>query len=67
MPRRSRREDWAKGMPVRPVFLLGKKGKKPSDIVEVPKGDQASQSFKRSVVKEMPKSGMAVRRNVSKK
>ena len=67
MPRHSRRDDWAKGMPVQPVFLPEKKGKKPSDIVEVPKGDQASQSFKRRVVKEMLKSGMATRRNVSKK
>ena len=53
-------------MPVQPVFLLEKKGKKPSDIVDIPKGDQASQSFKNSVVKEMLKSGMAVRRNISK-
>ena len=53
-------------MPVQLVFLPKKKGKKPSDIVEIPKGDEASQSFKRSVVKEMLKSGMAVRRNVSR-
>ena len=66
MPRRSRREDWATGIPVQPVYIQEKKGKRPSDIVEIPKGDQASQSFKRSVVKEMLKSGMAVRRNVSK-
>ena len=65
MPRQSRREDRAKGMPVQLVFLP-EKGKKPSDIVEIPKGDQALQSFKRSVVKEMLKSGMAVRRNVCK-
>ena len=44
----------------------GEEGEKPSDIVEIPKGDQASQSFKRSVVKEMFKSRMAVRRNISK-
>ena len=70
MPRQSRREDWAKGMPVQPVFIPQKKGKKPSDTVEtveIPKGDQASESFKRSVVKEMIKSGLAVRKNVSKK
>ena len=48
------------------VFIPDRKGKKPSNIVEIPKDDQASQSFKRSVVKEMLKSGMAVRRNVSK-
>ena len=66
MPRRSRREDLAKGIPVQLVYIPEKKGKKPSDIVEIPKGDQASQSFKRSVVKEMLKSEMAVRRNVSK-
>ena len=66
MPRRSRREDQAKGMPVPLVFLPEKKGKKPSDTIEIPKGDQASQSFKRSVVKEMPKSGM-VKQKVSKK
>ena len=66
MPKRSRREDWAKGMPVQPVFLAEKKGNKPSDIVEIPKGDEASQSFKTLVVKEMLKSGMTVRRNVSK-
>ena len=65
MPRRSRREDRAKGIPVQPVYIPEKKGKKPSDM-EIPKGDQASQSFKRSVVKEMLKSGMAVKRNVSK-
>ena len=41
MPKRSRREDWAKGMPVQPVFLAEKKGNKPSDIVEIPKGDEA--------------------------
>ena len=52
---------------MQPVFLLDKKGKKPSDIVEIPKGDQASQSFKRLVVKEMLKSGMAVKKNISKK
>ena len=70
MPRRSRREDRAKGMPVQPVFIPQKKGKKPSDTVEtveIPKGDQASESFKCSVVKEMIKSGLAVRQNVSKK
>ena len=66
MPRRSRREDQAKGMPVQLVFLPEKKGKKPSDTIEIPKGDQASQSFKRSVVKEMLKSGM-VKQKVSKK
>ena len=66
MPRRSRREDRAKGIPVQPVYIREKKGKRPRDKVEIPKGDQASQSFKRSVVKEMLKSGMAVRRNVSK-
>ena len=66
MPRQSRREDQVKGMPVQPVFLPEKKGKKPSDIVDIPKGDQASQSFKKLVVKEMLKSGMAVRRNISK-
>ena len=66
MPRRSRREDLAKGIPVQLVYIPEKKGKKPSDIVEISKGDQASQSFKRSVVKEMLKSEMAVRRNVSK-
>ena len=44
MPRQSRREDWVKGMPVQPVFLPEKKGKKPSDTVEIPKGDQASQN-----------------------
>ena len=55
-----------KGMLVQPVFLPEKKGSKPSDIVEIPKGDEASQRFKRSVVKEMLKSGMAVRRNVPK-
>ena len=67
MPKRSRREDRAIGMPVQLVFLPEKKGKKPSDIVEIPKGDQASQSFKRSVVKEMLKSRLAVRKNISKK
>ena len=54
-------------MPVQPVFIPQKKGKKPSDTVEtveIPKGDQASESFKRSVVKEMVKSGLAVRRYV---
>ena len=64
MPRQSRREDQAKGMPVQPVFLPQKKGKQPSntvDTVEIPKGDQASESFKHSVVKEMLKSGLAVR------
>ena len=66
MPRRSRREDRAKGMPVQLVFLPEKKGKKPSDTIEIPKGDQTSQSFKRSVVKEMLKSGM-VKQKVSKK
>ena len=66
MPRRSRREDWVKGMPVQLVFLPEKKGKKPSDTIEMPKGDQASQSFKRSVVKGMLKSGM-VKQKVSKK
>ena len=45
------------------VFIPAKKGKKPSDIVDIPKGDQVSQSFKKSVVKEMLKSRMAVRRN----
>ena len=66
MPRRSRREDWAKGMPVQPVFLPQKKGKKTSDTV-IPKGDQASESFKCSVVNEMIKSGLVVRRQVTKK
>ena len=66
MPRRSRREDQAKGMPVQLVFLPEKKEKKPSDTIEIPKGDQASQSFKRSVVKVMLKSGM-VKQKVSKK
>ena len=64
MPRLSRREDQAKGMPMQPVFLPQKKGKKPSDTVEtveIPKGDQVSESFKHSVVKEMIKSGLAVR------
>ena len=55
-----------KGMPVQPVFILEKKGSKPSDIVEIPKGDEVSQRFKRSVIKEMLKSGMAVKRNVPK-
>ena len=54
-------------MPVQPVFLPERKGKKPSNIVEIPKGDEVSQSFKRSVVKEILKSGMAVRKNISKK
>ena len=53
-------------MPVQPVFLPEKKGKKPSNTIEIPKGYQASQSFKRSVVKEMLKSGM-VNQKVSKK
>ena len=66
MPRRSRREDWVKGMPAQLVFLPEKKGKKPSNTIEIPKGDQASLSFKRSVVKEMLKSRM-VKRKVSKK
>ena len=51
---------------MQPVYIQEKKGKRPSDKVEIPKGDQASPRFKRSVVKEMLKSGMAVRRNVSK-
>ena len=67
MPKRSWREDWAKSMPLQPVLLPEKKGKKPSDIVEIPKGDPASQSFNSSVVKEMFKSGLAVRKNISKK
>ena len=53
-------------MPVQPVFLPEKKGIKPSDTIEIPKGDQASQSFKRSVDKEMLKSGM-VKQKVYKK
>ena len=55
-----------KGMPGQPVFLPEKKGKKSSDTIEIPKGDQASQSFKRSAVKEMLKSRM-VKRKVTKK
>ena len=51
-------------MPMKPVFLPEMKGSKPSDIV--PKGDEVSQRFKRAVVKEMIKSGMAVKRNVPK-
>ena len=66
MLRRSRREDRVKGMPVQPVFLPEKKGKKPSDTIEIPKGDQAFQSFKRSEVKEMLKSRM-VKQKVTKK
>ena len=66
MPKRSRKEDRVKGMPVQPVFLLEKKGNKPSNTAEIPKGDKVSQRFKRSMVKEMLKSGMAVRRNVPK-
>ena len=66
MPKQSRKEDRVKGMPVQPVFILEKKGSKPSDIVEIPKGDEVSQRFKRSVIKEMLKSGMAVKRNVPK-
>ena len=65
MPKRSRKEDRAKGMPMKPVFLLETKGNKPSDIG--PKGDEVSQRFKRAVVKEMIKSGMAIKRNVPKK
>ena len=67
MPKRSRKEDRAKGMPVQPVFLPEKKGTtKPSDTVAIPKGDEVSETFKRSVVKEMFKSGLAVRRKVPK-
>ena len=64
MPKQSRKEDRVKGMPMKPVFLPETKGSKPSDIV--PKGDEVSQRFKRTVVKEMIKSGMAVKRNVPK-
>ena len=66
MPKWSRKEDRVKGMPVQPVFLMEKKGSKPRDTVEIPKGDEVSQRFKRSVIKEMIKSGLAVRRNVPK-
>ena len=64
MPKRSRKEDRAKGMPMKPVFLPEMKGSKPRDIG--PKGDEVSQRFKRAIVKEMIKSGMAVKRNVPK-
>ena len=64
MPKRSRKEDRVKGMPMKPVFLLEMKGSKPSDIG--PKGDEVSQRFKRAVIKEMIKSSMAVKRNVPK-
>ena len=64
MPKRSRKEDRAKGMPMQPVFLPGTT--KPSDTVAIPKGDEVSETFKRSVVKEMFKSGLAVRRKVPK-
>ena len=53
-----------KGMPMKPVFLPEMKGSKPSDIG--PKGDEVSQRFKRAVIKEMIKSGMAIKRNVPK-
>ena len=66
MPKRSRKKDRAKGMPVQPVFLPEMKGSKPSDTVKIPKGDEVSQRFKKSVVKEMIKSRLAVRRNVPK-
>ena len=66
MPRRSRREDRAKACQCSWYSFLKRKGKKPSDTIEIPKGDQASHSFKRSVVNEMLKSGM-VKRKVSKK
>ena len=64
MPKRLRKEDRVKGMPMKPVFLPKTKASKPSDTV--PKGDEVSQRFKRAVVKEMIKSGMAVKRNVPK-
>ena len=64
MPKQSRKEDRVKGMPMKPVFLPEMKGSKPSDIV--PKGGEVSQRFKRAVVKEIIKSGMAVKRNVPK-
>ena len=64
MPKRLRKEDRAKGMPMKPVFLLEMKGSKPSNIG--PKGDEVSQRFKRAVVNEMIKGGMAVKRNVPK-
>ena len=64
MPKRSRKEDRTKGMPMKPVFLPEMKGSKPSDIVS--KGDEVSQRFKRTVIKEMIKSRMAVKRNVLK-
>ena len=64
MPKQSSKEDRVKGMPMKPVFLPEMKGSKPSDIV--PKGDEVSQRFKRAVVKEMIKSGMAIKKNVPK-
>ena len=66
MPKWSRKEDRVKGMPVQPVFLPEKKGTKPSDTVAIPKGDEVSETFKKSVVKEMIKSGLVVRRKVPK-
>ena len=48
------------------IYSGEEEGKKPSDIVDIPQGDKASQSFKKSVANEMLKSGMAVRRNISK-
>ena len=64
MPKRSRKEERAKGMPMKPVFLPETKGGKPSNIG--PKGDEVSQRFKRAIIKEMIKSGMPVKRNVPK-
>ena len=64
MLKRSRKEDRAKGMPMQPVFLPEMKGSKPRDIC--PKGDEVSQRFKRAVIKEMIKSGMAIKRNFPK-
>ena len=50
MPKRSRKEDRAKGMPMKPVFLPEMKGSKPSDIV--PKGDEVSQRLKELSLKK---------------
>ena len=50
MPRQSRKEDQAKGIPVHPV-LIPEKGKKPSDIVEIPKVTRHHKALKDRLLK----------------
>ena len=53
---------------MKPIYIpeKKKKEKKPSAIVDIPQGNKASQSFKKLVVKEMLKSWMVIKRNISK-